>query len=340
VRHIPEEELHAYLDQALSRSQCVEIERHLTRCPRCRMTRERIASIRDRTTDLLARLGPATFISPPFEQIRHQTQLRSRRRRYQTAALIAAGLTLAVLMQTRSDMPTPSASTVAQARQLPPATETPSVREATQSSETDQAKRPAAAPRTPVTGTPARQEKRRQLPDRKAAVSIRHPAAVASETPAGTLTAVTFENPSDAGALDLPSLGEMAPIEARPVERVPTPPGLWLTVGSSDGSTAAPSDAARIPGLPVLSVRVQPGEPGDAVVAVDQLLENGEVVRTLSGPPERVHTALAGDGAFPDTQDASRLTLTIRQGDRMVAVTGPSEVLGPLLSTSTLRRRY
>ena len=33
LRHIPEEELHAYLDQALSRSQCVEIENHLAECP-------------------------------------------------------------------------------------------------------------------------------------------------------------------------------------------------------------------------------------------------------------------------------------------------------------------
>lgn len=340
MRHIPEEELHAYLDQALSRSQCVEIERHLTRCPRCRMTREEIASIRDRTTDLLARLGPATFISPPFEQIRHQTQHRSRRRRYQTAALIAAGLTLAVLMQTRSVYPTPGAATIAEARQLPPATGSSSGREATQPPETAPAKRPAVEPARPVTGTPAKDEERRPVPDQKTSVPIRHPAAAAATPPAGTLTAVTFENPGAAEALEFSSLGEMAPIEAQPVERVPTPPGLWLTVGSSDGTTAAPSNAARIPGLPVLSVRVQPGEPGDAVVAVDQMLENGEVVRTLSGPPERVHTALAGDGAFHDTPDAGRLTITIRQGDRMVAVTGPSEVLGPLLSTSTLRRRY
>lgn len=340
MRHIPEEELHAYLDQALSRSQCVEIERHLTRCPRCRMTREEIASIRDRTTDLLARLGPATFISPPFEQIRHQSQLRSRRRRYQTVALLAAGLALAVLLQTRSVIPTGSAAAVADARQFPPVAGNPGVPEATQPSETDHGERPAVASATPVTRTPAKDEKRGPLPDRKAALPPPHPAAGAGTPPAGTLTAVTFEDPSEAGILDFPSLGEATPIEAQPVERVPTPPGLWLTVGSSDGSTAAPSNAARIPGLPVLSVRVQPGEPGDAVVAVDQLLENGEVVRTLSGPPERVHTALAGDGAFHDTPDASRLTLTIRQGDRMVAVTGPSEVLGPLLSTSTLRRRY
>ena len=54
MRHIPEDELHAYLDQALSRSQCVEIESHLADCPRCQATRDGIAALRDRTTALLA----------------------------------------------------------------------------------------------------------------------------------------------------------------------------------------------------------------------------------------------------------------------------------------------
>ena len=35
MRHIPEDELHAYLDQGLSRSQCVEIESHLAACASC-----------------------------------------------------------------------------------------------------------------------------------------------------------------------------------------------------------------------------------------------------------------------------------------------------------------
>jgi hypothetical protein len=39
MRHIPEDELHAYLDQALSRTQCVEIESHLADCASCRATR-------------------------------------------------------------------------------------------------------------------------------------------------------------------------------------------------------------------------------------------------------------------------------------------------------------
>nr|MBA3556621.1 zf-HC2 domain-containing protein [Gemmatimonadales bacterium] len=47
MRHIPEDELHAYLDQGLSRTQCVEIESHLADCSACRACRDRIAALRD-----------------------------------------------------------------------------------------------------------------------------------------------------------------------------------------------------------------------------------------------------------------------------------------------------
>ena len=60
MRHIPEDELHAYLDQGLSRSQCVEIESHLAVCASCQGVRDGIAALRDRTTALLpSSLRPA-----------------------------------------------------------------------------------------------------------------------------------------------------------------------------------------------------------------------------------------------------------------------------------------
>jgi anti-sigma factor RsiW len=65
MRHIPEDELHAYLDQGLSRSQCVEIESHLAVCHMCRIARDGIAALRDRTTALLTRLAPPRSIPPP-----------------------------------------------------------------------------------------------------------------------------------------------------------------------------------------------------------------------------------------------------------------------------------
>src|ERR1044072_6865190 len=62
VRHVPEDELHAYLDQALSRSQCVEIETHLSACARCRHGRGDIAAPRDRRPPAPA---PAPRPCPP-----------------------------------------------------------------------------------------------------------------------------------------------------------------------------------------------------------------------------------------------------------------------------------
>src|SRR5262249_44027270 len=76
VRHIPEEELHAYLDQALSRSQCVEIERHLARCGSCKRHRDNIAALRDRTTALLSRIGPPTALPPSFAELRMRAAAR------------------------------------------------------------------------------------------------------------------------------------------------------------------------------------------------------------------------------------------------------------------------
>src|SRR3954453_21720454 len=64
MRHIPEEELHAYLDQGLSRSQCVEIESHLAACPACQSERDSIAALRDRPTALLAKLAPPALSHP------------------------------------------------------------------------------------------------------------------------------------------------------------------------------------------------------------------------------------------------------------------------------------
>lgn len=81
MRHIPEEELHAYLDQALSRSQAVEIESHLAQCVGCCSARDDIARLRDRTTALLARLGPGTIPLPPFDVIRRRAVLAAERRR-------------------------------------------------------------------------------------------------------------------------------------------------------------------------------------------------------------------------------------------------------------------
>src|SRR4051812_50126505 len=85
MRHIPEEELHAYLDQGLSRSQCVEIESHLASCPSCQGARDGIAALRDRTTALLAKLAPPRGFPPAFETLQARAAVAAsvRRRRGQ-----------------------------------------------------------------------------------------------------------------------------------------------------------------------------------------------------------------------------------------------------------------
>jgi hypothetical protein len=97
MSHIPEDELHAYLDQALGRPRCVEIESHLADCTRCREARDGIAALRDRTTAMLARLAPRFTVVPPYADIRRRAQLRIFRQQRVAARLAwAASVVLAL----------------------------------------------------------------------------------------------------------------------------------------------------------------------------------------------------------------------------------------------------
>jgi hypothetical protein len=97
MSHIPEDELHAYLDQAVGRSRSIEIESHLAECTRCRDARDGIAALRDRTTALLARLAPRRTVIPPYAEIRRRAQLQVFRQRRILARLAwAASVVLAL----------------------------------------------------------------------------------------------------------------------------------------------------------------------------------------------------------------------------------------------------
>src|SRR5689334_17148365 len=98
MRHIPEEELHAYLDQALSRAQAVEIESHLAGCARCRAERDGIAGLRDRTTALLATLAPqGTVARPSWNELRRRhLAAEARRANLVRGAVWAASLLAAI----------------------------------------------------------------------------------------------------------------------------------------------------------------------------------------------------------------------------------------------------
>jgi len=96
VRHIPDEELNAYLDQALSRSQCIEIETHLALCAACRRNRDDIAALRDRTTALLALTAPRR-VSPPAWIDMQARAVAKRNRPWRRSALWAASVAGALL---------------------------------------------------------------------------------------------------------------------------------------------------------------------------------------------------------------------------------------------------
>ena len=97
MRHIPEEELHAYLDQALSRSQCVEIEHHLAGCHVCRAERDGIAALRDRTTALLVAAAPRRIRPRPFAHLSAaHVERASRRTRLLRGAGWAASVVAAI----------------------------------------------------------------------------------------------------------------------------------------------------------------------------------------------------------------------------------------------------
>lgn len=96
MRHVPDEELNAYLDQALSRSQCIEIETHLSLCASCSRDRDGIAALRDRTTALLALTAPRR-VSPPAWIDMQARAVAKRSRPWKRSALWAASVAGAVL---------------------------------------------------------------------------------------------------------------------------------------------------------------------------------------------------------------------------------------------------
>jgi hypothetical protein len=133
-------------------------------------------------------------------------------------------------------------------------------------------------------------------------------------------------------------VGEESEVSAVPVgNQDPGLSGLWRTIAPDSAGAGSSGGVPRVPGFAVLRMRMQPGNDGAEVVAVDQLLESGELIRTISGPAQRV-AALVGQDRDRDSD--GRLTVTIRQADRMVAVTGPADALGSLLARVNARRRY
>jgi hypothetical protein len=340
MRHIPEDELHAYLDQGLSRTQCVEIESHLADCPSCQAMRDGIAALRDRTTALLSRLGPPRHQVPPaFDSLRRRAaEAASQRRRRLSLVAWAASLVAAVglgwsasSMLRAPDAPRPStpvasagAPTPAPSRAVPPAVA---------------ASAASASPRS-VRSTPE--------------IAVRSPGAEprADRQTGPTASSATATAESVQAASRTAALSVLDPKPALELTRLEQPDrrglelnGMWRTMSWDGAKAEAGERVPHIDGLPVVQVQIQNGERDSRpVMVVAQQLSSGQVIRTIEGPATDVSQMLSRramadvDSLFlpGDTgargSDASH-AMAMQRGDRMLAITGdlPSDSLRAMI---------
>ena len=329
MRHIPEDELHAYLDQGLSRSQCVEIESHLAVCPSCQANRDGIASLRDRTTALLARLSPRRTIPPPVEALRQRAaeQVSVRRRRvrrigWAASMLVAVGLGWSASSLIRLGPATPRRLSVAPTREPASAPAAATV-----------ADTPSPAP-APSAGT--HPVARRSIPQSRRAERFTSRAALDSAA-ARRAAALAVLDPSPAielSTVDVPHTRDDGELD-----------GMWRTMSWDGAQAEAGQRLPNIDGLPVVQVQVQANEPGKRpLMVVAQQLSSGQVIRTIEGPATDVSQLLARramtepDPSLLHSDSASAAgsvdqAMAMQLGDRMLAITGalPSDSLRAMI---------
>jgi hypothetical protein len=330
MRHIPEDELHAYLDQGLSRTQCVEIESHLADCSACRASRDHIAALRDRTTALLSRLAPPRQVPPAFESLRHRAakQVSRWRRRTHVAAWAASIVAAVGLGWTASSVVGPRLSFQPEIVQAPTAAPVPPPR-AVASEEAESA--PSPPPAGPAVGGRA--------PTRAAS------APVAARPPRGRRPVEDSIRAALLAVIDPAPAVQLTPIDSSPSRQVEFD-GMWRTVSWDGARAEAGERLAHIDGLPVLKVQVQAGDHGKrSVMVVAQRLASGEVIQTIEGPAADVSQLLArrgmsdvdsvillrGDSAGPAAGGDHAMAMQL--GDRMLAITGalPSDSLRAMI---------
>ena len=315
MRHIPEDELHAYLDQGLSRSQCVEIESHLAVCASCQGMRDNIAALRDRTTALLARLAPPRSFPTPFETLRRRAavEVSARRRRVHRAAWAASVVAAVAFGWTANRLAEPDRDT-----RLPTASPAAPAAVARQAASRD-SRTPLA---TPVGVRPARGDSTPPRPKRR---SLQAQRLVLTEKAQVPLPPVTPPAELELSSIDMPT----AEFELD---------GMWRTMSWAGAQEEAGAKLPHIDGLPVMQVQVQEGRQGrQPLMVVAQQLTSGEVIRTIEGPASDVSHLLAQrkmsdpdpsvSAANPTrrtTQSSPGVdgTMAMQRGDRMIAITG------------------
>ena len=328
MRHIPDEELHAYLDQALSRSQCVEIESHLAACPPCQANRDAIAALRDQTTALLATLTPPRRFVPAFELLQERAAARSARRaeRWRAAAwaasvLLAVGLGWAgqAMLNDRPDAP----ATVAV---VAPGTSRAAVESVAAVPQREAAPRGDTADAPPlVVASNSAAPRPRQEPARGTDRRVETPAASApAAAPSASLQA--SQEPLE------PMRAEVSSGRLVGSDLAAGAGSVWRTL-SWDGARRERGDRVpRIAGLPVVEVQMGQAKQGERpVVVVAQQLSSGEVIHTIEGPATDVSRLLSAQPGSPAASPWPIVgesgisgvdgTMAVRRGDRMLAIT-------------------
>ncbi len=329
MRHIPEDELHAYLDQALSRTQCVEIESHLADCPPCRATRDGIAALRDRTTALLARLAPPPAIPPAFDRLRrHAAEVETRRRRRIHVVAWAASLVAAVGIGWSAS----SLLRTSQARQA-----TSAVARASDTAVRTPSSASIPAPSIPApSAVPVAAEPSHRSPVARPAP----PSPARTVKPSSRPREVVAPSQDSAQAARDATLSVLAPkptlelTRLDPSGRQDDLDGMWRTMSWDGAKAEAGERLPHIDGLPVVRVQVQSGEQSSRpVTVVAQQLASGQVIRTIEGPATDVTEILsrrstadvdsllrAGDSSARVNDGGHAMAMQV--GDRMLAITG------------------
>jgi hypothetical protein len=319
MRHIPEDELHAYLDQGLSRSQCVEIESHLAACASCQGARDGIAALRDRTTALLARLAPPRSFPTPFETLRRRAaiEVSARRRRIHLAAWAASIVAAVAFGWTASHLTSPGSSApVASGAPAQPAA-------VSRQAVVKDSRTPTT---TPAILRPAKSHSTRARAPRRPARSTQRAVAGAA-TSAVSIPTVVAAPILELTSTDIPPATGEFELE-----------GMWRTMSWVGAQAEAGDKLPHIDGLPIVQVQVQSGQQGkQPLMVVAQQLSSGEVIRTIEGPAQDVSHLLARrtmSDPVPTVSsvDSTRRTpagseridgsMAMQRGDRMIAITG------------------
>lgn len=270
--HVPEAELHAYLDQALSRSQCVDIEHHLAECRSCQAERDAIAALRDRTTSLLVAATPRRIRPRPFAELsgraaRERAQAARRLRYAGWAASLLVALGLGWGLGHRKQAPESAAVGAPQVTV-------------------------AVSPNglNPWTGAyPHGSEPRTGQASRGA------PPAARGEQPTVTLIGTTQEAavPTQP-ALPRPTASELAAVGGSATAQEPLLEGVWRTVPLTATDPAQSDWVPRVDGVPVVQVKVREAPHGGRpITLVTQQLANGEMISTVEGPSPDVAALLS-----------------------------------------------